>query len=260
MTSAQKRAISWEVDDIPIIGELYIPEKKGRQSYPALCICHGIPAGRTPDPADGGYPLLAQTFCHAGFVTMVFNFRGTGLSGGNIDLWGWTKDLKAVLDSLYAVEEVDRAHFCLMGFSGGAAVSTYVASQDQRVTSVVLCACPVHFQFLEKADSLIEHFRRIGLIRDKNFPLSTAEWRERFERVTPLLWIDKISPRPLLIIHGEQDTVVEVSHARTLYEKAREPKQIVIVEGGEHRLRLNEKAMKIALEWLKERIARLTQR
>lgn len=249
----QKRAVCLEVDNIKIIGELYIPEEEGKQSYPALCICHGIPAGRSPDPADGGYPLLAEKFYHAGFVTMVFNFRGTGLSGGNIDLWGWTRDLQAVLDYLYALSGVDKSYFWLMGFSGGAAVSTYVASQDHRVTSVVLCACPAHFQFLEKTHSLVEHFRRIGLIRDKGFPPSIEEWRERFERVTPLLWIDKISPRPLLIIHGKQDKVVEVSHAHALYQKAGIPKRIAIVEGGEHKLRLNEEAMHIALEWLRQR-------
>lgn len=255
----QKNAVSLEVDSIKISGELYIPEEKGKQSYPALCICHGIPAGRSPDPADGGYPLLAQKFCSAGFITMVFNFRGTGFSGGNIDLWGWTRDLKAALDYLYALEGVDKSRFWLMGFSGGAAVSTYMASQDRRITSLALCACPAHFQFLEKADSLLEHFRRIGLVRDKGFPSSVQEWRERFEQVTPLLWIDKVSPCPLLIVHGEQDKVVEVSHAHALYQKAREPKQIVIVEGGEHKLRLNEKAMDVVLEWLKEKVTRLTQ-
>jgi fermentation-respiration switch protein FrsA (DUF1100 family) len=251
----EKRGIRLEVDGIPILGEVYIPTGGATPVYPSLCICHGIPAGRPADPGDRGYPLLAERYCDAGFITAIFNFRGTGASGGNIDLLGWTRDLKAVLDYLYGLKEVNRSFFGVMGFSGGAAVSVYVAAQDLRVTSVITCACPAEFRFLEKTGNLIEHFRRIKLIRDNDFPPSAEEWRENFKQVTPLLWIDQISPRPLLIIHGDQDEVVEVSHAWTLYHRAREPKEIVIVEGGEHKLRLNENAMKIALEWLLRKVA-----
>jgi len=64
-------------------------------------------------------------------------------------------------------------------------------------------------------------------------------------------YVAEIAPRPLLLMHGSQDTTVEVSHAYKLYERAGEPKQIIIVDGAEHRLRQNERAMAIALDWLK---------
>ncbi len=251
----EKREVTLKVEGINIVGEIYFPLETGKQRYPTLCICHGIPAGRPPDPKDRGYPALAERFSNEGFLTMIFNFRGAGLSGGNLDFLGWTRDLEAVLDHLYALPEVDRSRFCLMGFSGGAAVSIYVSAHDLRVTSVVSCACPSEFGFLKGSpQSLIEHFRRIGLIRDQSFPPSVAEWWEGFQRISPLKWMDKIAPRPLLIVHGDQDEVVEINHAWTLYHKAREPKDIVIVKGGEHKLRLNESAMTKVLEWLKDKV------
>ena len=250
-----KRQVSLEVEGISIAGAVYIPEAANRQPCPALCICHGVPSGAPPTPGDRGYPGLAERFCHAGLVTMIFSFRGTGQSGGNLDLPGWTRDLKTSLDYLYDIREVDKTSFLLMGFSGGAAVSTYVAARDPRVTHVILCACPAQFRFLkEKAGDLIDHFRRIGVIRDEDFPPSPEEWYEGFQQINPLLFIDKIAPRPLLIVHGDHDEVVQVSDAGKLYAKAGEPKEIVIIEGGEHKLRLEEKAVEATLEWVGRRI------
>jgi uncharacterized protein len=250
----ERRGVSLLVDGIDILGELYLPE--GGKTFPALCICHGIPSGKPADPADGGYPLLAEKFSSAGFITLIFNFRGTGISGGDFDLQGWVKDLEAAIDYLYSHPEVEKSRLCLMGFSGGAATSVYVAAHDPRVTKVILCACPAEFRgFTEqrKVEDMIEDFRRINIIRNKDFPPSLEEWIKGFREVSPIQWIDKIAPRPLLILHGEEDDLIGVDQAWRLYEGARQPKEIAIIEGGEHKLRLSEKAMDFALEWLKAR-------
>ena len=242
----ERRNVSVMAEGIDIRGELYLPGEG--KVFPALCICHGIPSGNPPDPADGGYPLLAERFCKDGFITTIFNFRGTGISGGNFDLLGWVKDLEAVISYLHSLPEVDRSQLCLMGFSGGAAVSAYVAAHDPRISKVILCACPAEFSSLtNQGESQIEHFRRIGMFRDKDFPRSSEEWLNGFRHVAPINWIDKIAPRSLLLMHGNKG----VDHAWRLYEKAREPKEIAIIEDGEHKLRLSEKAIDTALKWLK---------
>jgi len=256
----EKRGISLTVEGINIVGELYLPEEGGK-ALPALCICHGIPSGKPADPTDGGYPLLAEKFCTAGFVTLIFNFRGTGASGGNFDIMGWVKDLEAAIDYLYSCPEVNSSRLCLMGFSGGAVVSAYVAAHDPRVSKVVLCACPTGFRDLADQEwwrPQIDHFRHIGIIRDKDFPPSADRWLKGFNHAAPLHWIDKIAPRPLLILQGEEDDLVEVSQAWRLYEKAREPKEIAIIKGGGHKLRLSQEAMDTALKWLKRGRVRLT--
>jgi alpha/beta superfamily hydrolase len=264
------RHLSLAIEGFNIEGELYLPVKEGKatlqaesqgEAYPALCICHGIPSGNPAEPNDPGYPWLAKSFAQAGFASLIFNFRGTGASGGNFDLLGWSRDLEAVLDYLPSQPEINPERLYLMGFSGGAAVSTYVAAHNPKVTALILCACPADLNSLirqieKDKGSVIERFRNIGIIRQRDFPLSVREWLEGFKQINPLLWIDQLSPRELFIIHGDQDELVPVSNAWSLYQKAKEPKEIAIIEGGGHRLRLNQQAMKLTSDWLLKAISK----
>jgi len=243
------------VDGIKLAGQFYLPDEGLQAPYPTVCICHGIPA-HVHDPKDRGYPLLAERICGEGLAVLIFNFRGSGFSGGNLDILGWTRDLKAAIEYLWMLPDVDKSRLSLLGFSGGAAVSVFVASQDKRVSSVVTCACPAEFGFATEVDepqSLIEHFRSLGTIRDKDFPYSTGEWLSGFRIVSPINYIAQISPRPLLLVHGSEDEVVAVTQAHRLYERAREPKQIVIINGAGHRLRQHDQAMTVVIDWLKAR-------
>ena len=236
-----------------MVGRLYWPQTKAEKPYPALCLCHGIPA-RAPDPSDRGYAALAERFCAEGFLVLIFNFRGAGESGGNFDILGWSWDLEAMLGLLYEQEQVDRSRLSVMGFSGGAAVAVYVAARDQQICSLVTCASPAQFsKFVtsEGLDELIAQLRSIGTIKDSDFPPSLEKWAQGFETITPLNCVHYISPRPLLIVHGDGDDVVDPGQAQMLYDKAGEPKELFMVPGGGHRLRIDETAMTKALEWLK---------
>jgi fermentation-respiration switch protein FrsA (DUF1100 family) len=251
-----RRMVTLEVEGLKISGQLYLPDESNQTPYPTVCVCHGIPV-KSPDPNDRGYPLLAERICREGLAVLIFNFRGTGASNGNLDILGWTRDLKAVIDYLWALPEVDRSHLSLLGFSGGAAVSVYVAVQDNRVSSIVTCACPAEFDSLIGANdsqSIIDHFREIGAIRDKDFPYSVEDWLSGFRLISPIKCVAGIVPRPLLLVHGSKDELVDVSHAYKLYAKARQPKQIIIVDGAGHRLRQNEGAMAIVIDRLKSQL------
>ncbi|MFC2034660.1 alpha/beta hydrolase [Chloroflexota bacterium] len=251
-----KITVVQEVEGLKISGQLYLPTEGDQAARPTVCICHGIPSGRRPDPSDGGYPLLAEKICYEGFAVFIFNFRGTGASDGNLDITGWTRDLKAVIDYLGTLPQVDKSHLSLLGFSGGAIVSIYVASHDTRISSVVSCACPAEFTLLAKFEnpsSLIEHFRGIGAIRDENFPHSVKGWINDFRLVSPIKYVARIAPRPLLLVHGNRDETVPVNHAYELHARAGEPKRIVIVDGAGHRLRQDDRAMATVIDWLKAR-------
>jgi fermentation-respiration switch protein FrsA (DUF1100 family) len=247
-----KRNFTLKVDNLNLPGEVYFPETTSKPC-PALSLCHGIPSGQPGSSDDTGYPGLAEKFCAAGFITLIFSFRGAGKAQGNLDMLGWTRDLKAAIDYLSSMDEVDKSRLCLLGSSAGAAVSVYVAANDPRVSSLVTFACPAEFSFLtdkQRAEATIDHFRSIGVIRDADFPPSLDDWLAGFGAVSPLKWINKISPRPLLLIHGDKDDLVPIEHARRLYEKAGEPKKLVIIPGAGHRLRLEHKAVNAALDWL----------
>jgi fermentation-respiration switch protein FrsA (DUF1100 family) len=245
--------ITLTVDNLRLPGKVYFPETTKSQC-PALCLCHGIPSGQPASSGDTGYPGLAERFCAAGFITLIFSFRGAGEAQGNLDMLGWTRDLTAAIDYLSGLEEVDRSRLNVLGSSAGAAVSVYVAAKDLRVSSLVTFACPADFGFMtdkKRAKATIDRFRSIGVIRDAGFPPSPDEWTDGFSEVAPIKWISKISPRPLLLIQGNKDDLVPVEHARKLFEKAGEPKKLVIIPGAGHRLRLEEKAIATALDWLK---------
>lgn len=243
-----RRAVTLWVDGIDISGWLYLPGDEA--PYPVVCVCHGIPT-KPPEPDDGGYPELAESVCRHGLAVFIFNFRGTGASGGNLDILGWTRDLKAVLDYLRALPEVDRSYLALLGFSGGAAVAVYLASQEKRVSAVAACACPADFSlFLDKPQPLVDHFRSIGAIRDKDFPRSAPDWFDGFRVVSPIEHVAGIAPRPLLLVHGDRDETVAVDDASRLYARAGEPKQLVIVGGAGHRLRQDAQAMAVVTDWL----------
>lgn len=247
-----KKDFSLKIEAIAINGRLFLPDAKA--PYSTVCVCHGIPAGNPPDPNDGGYPLLAERICAYGFAVLIFNFRGTGISGGNMDLLGWTRDLKGIIDYICSLPEIDKKHIGLLGFSGGAAVSIYVAARDSRVSSVAACACPADFSLLigsNKPESYVDHYRKIGAIRDEDFPKSAALWLDGFRRIRPVDGVGRIAPRPLLIIHSRDDETVPVSHAHSLYEKAGEPKQLIELDGAGHKLRHDMRVLDTFLQWFK---------
>lgn len=248
-----KRNFTLKVDNFHIPGEVYFPETTVN-ACPALCLCHGIPSGQPNASNDKGYPGLAEMFRDAGFITLIFSFRGAGEAEGNLDMLGWARDLKAAIDYLAGLREVDKSRLCLLGSSAGAAVSVYVAANDPRISALVTFACPAEFGFLtdkQRVKATIDRFRSIGVIKDADFPPSPGEWVGGFSKIAPIKWINKISPRPLLLIQGDQDDLVTVAHARKLFEKAQQPKKLVIIPGAGHRLRLEERAINTALDWLK---------
>ena len=66
-------------------------------------------------------------------------------------------------------------------------------------------------------------------------------------------YVSKISPVPLLFVHGEKDKIVPLSQGLKLYEKAQKPKTLFRVPEGEHSNSLrveNKKYRKKLLSWL----------
>jgi dipeptidyl aminopeptidase/acylaminoacyl peptidase len=240
-----------QVDGVSLVGQLFLPDLAAK--YPLVCLCHGVPSGNPPDPDDGGYPELAERLCRHGLAVFWFNFRGTGESGGNLDLAGWARDLQAVLNYLWEQDNFDKARLSLVGFSAGAAVSIFVAAGDSRVSGVIACCCPAEIVFSNQDNNwqaVIDRFRAIGVFRDRSFPPSVEEWAANCQSINPINYIDKIAPRPLLLIHGSDDQVVPLEHAQRLYEKAGVPKRLIVIDGAGHRLRRDNRVIEALLKWL----------
>jgi pimeloyl-ACP methyl ester carboxylesterase len=90
--------------------------------------------------------------------------------------------------------------------------------------------------------------RRIGRIRGCKFPY--------LERA-----MAKLSPRPLLMIHGGSDTYIKPDMARKIFEHARPPKEFWLVEGAKHNQAIQvagEEYQQRVLEFFLEHLAGIT--
>jgi uncharacterized protein len=239
-------------DGITIRGRVFFPAAKPSMLYPAVIICHGIPgSGTARPPHDPGYEKLAEGLTSEGIAAVVFNFRGCGDSGGDFDMAGWVRDLEAVLDKILNTPHIDPTRVMLLGFSGGGAAAIRVAADNPAVYSLAVVGTPAHFGIFEKDPSkILEDFRNRGIIRDAGFPSSTDRWINAFADIEPRRWIAQFRGKHLLIVHGDADEVVPVEHAREIYEHAPAGvATLTIVPGGLHRLRLDERCVKILEDW-----------
>ena len=68
-----------------------------------------------------------------------------------------------------------------------------------------------------------------------------------------------VAPRPLLIVHGEEDTTLPVTNADMIYQWAMEPKEKVIYPGASHGLReCRNEVYELLNEWLVRRLRQTT--
>jgi len=67
--------------------------------------------------------------------------------------------------------------------------------------------------------------------------------------------VAELAPRPLLLIHGTADTVLPDECSRMLYERAREPKLLKLVDGADHRLSGHGEELFVLIgDWLKAKL------
>ncbi len=255
----QERDLVLSSDGITLRGTVVAPPRAG--GWPLVVLCHGIPSGVTVE-GDPGYGALAFRFVERGAGACCFNFRGTGESGGNFSLPGWLRDLGAVLDAAAsaagAFEGCDAHRVALMGFSGGGAVSIICAARRGGLRGVASLSSPADFARLmsrEGMGAFIAHARTIGIIRDPDFPPSEEEYYREMLECNPVREVGGLAPTPLLLVHGDEDELVPVEEAHRLFAAAAEPKELYIVKGGGHKLRLNPEAVDKAVSWVLERLA-----
>ena len=253
-----ERDFELDAGGVVLRGKVLLPSPGGR--WPLAVLCHGIPSGLAVE-GDPGYHALARRFVESGAAACYFNFRGTGRSEGDFSLAGWVADLEAVLAAAAATERpfegCNPARIALMGFSGGGAVGIICAARANGLAGLAALSSPADFSRLvsrEGVGSFIEHARSIGIIRDPAFPPSEEGFYGEMAAHSPVREVARLAPTPLLIVHGDQDDLVPVQEAYRLFEAAAEPKELYIVKGGGHKLRLNPEAMDKAVAWMLEKL------
>ena len=247
---------------IPLVGAFFVPVGQG--PHAALVVCHGLPAGRPPDdqsgepiaaPADDGltYAEIAEMAAQRGLATVIFNFRGTGESGGNYHPLGWAQDLEAVLSWVWERPEVDIDRIGVFGSSMGARVAIYVTARRPEVAALVSFAAPARNSWSRTPEEMVSSAREIGIIRDADFPPSAQRWFEEYKEMDVVEAVGRVSPRRLLLMHGDADDVVPPEDAATLLANADASNtQLMMLPGAGHRFRGNVSAIDMAIDWLVE--------
>jgi alpha-beta hydrolase superfamily lysophospholipase len=249
----RRESFSLVSDGITIRGQILFPSARPAILYPALIICHGIPGSGTARPLDDpGYEGLAEDFSSLGIATVIFNFRGCGVSGGDFDMMGWVRDLEAVLDKILNTPHIDPTRVMLLGFSGGGAAAIRVAADSARVYGLAAAGTPSHFGIFEKdAADIVSDFRERGLIRDPGFPRDPDRWIDGFKEIEPRRWIAQVRAKHILIVHGDADELIPVEHSREIFSNAPAGvAELKVIPGGMHRLRLDPRCIELLREWL----------
>lgn len=164
----------------------------------------------------------------SGYRIFLLDYRGYGKSGGKATLGGIQADALAALDALFGMDEVDGDRVAVLGQSLGGAVAVYaVANSPYKARIRVLVVDSAFSGYREIAR---EKFTEVSVPRILRSPLS----RLVPDRYSPRLWIGRLAPVPVLIIHGDADRIVPVAHGERIFALAGEPKALWIVRGAGH--------------------------
>ncbi len=227
-----------------------VPVAASNEPRPAVILCHGFPIGPLDARRSGGtFPQLIDRIAHdLGYVGMAFNFRGTGTSGGDFSLQGWVDDLRSAVDYISAMTHPTRV--VLVGTNTGGSIAICVAADDPRVRAAALLSPRADFDdWSDHPRRFLEHAREIGAIKAPGFPPSFEEWSRAFRRFRPVDAARRFGPRPLLVMHGDDDESVPSSEARQL-AAAHGSAELSVFSGAGHRLRHDPRAIAVLLGWL----------
>ncbi len=153
-------------------------------------------------------PFLEELLS-AGFSVLAWDYRGYGANEGRPTESNCYQDIEAVYE--YAVSELGLKPETIIahGRSVGGAMAIHLAA-NRPVAGLV-------------AESSFTAAIRV-VTRVPLYPF------DKFENIAK---ISKISC-PVLVIHGDADGIIPFAHGRRLFEKARDPKFSLWVEGAGH--------------------------
>jgi uncharacterized protein len=249
----QSRSVVFRSDELTLEGELIVPDAPRA----VILLCHGIPAGGPPNPEDEGYAGFARALAARGFAAMWFNFRGCRGAPGEFSMSGWCTDVGGALDALARVKDLDGLARALVGSSAGGMAAIDVAADREDVALVATLAAPSTLAALgDDEQAVVQRLRNIGIIHDPAYPPDPKAWWGDLVGRAALKAINRIAPRPLLLIHGDADDVVPYDHAERLFAQAAEPKELVRIPRGAHQLRKDPRAVDALTDWLDRRLAR----
>ena len=203
----------------------YVPGRNGA----AVIMLHGIGSNR------GEHLTLARDLNSRGYGALLMDLRAYGESEGEVSTVGVreVRDIAAAVDYLRQQPGVESNRIVLYGRSLGAVVGIQAAARIPEIRAVVADSSFSSVEWLV-------HNQFSGVVNlpswTSSLVLYFAERQTGIDPATisPVRDVGRISPRPLLIVHGENDRMFNVENAHLLDDAAREPKELWIVPGVGH--------------------------
>jgi|AGTN01.2.fsa_nt_gi Putative lysophospholipase. len=157
--------------------------------------------------------LLIASLVHCGGSVFVYDYRGYGKSAGKASVDGIQQDGLAAYDFLTKEKNVRPSDIVLYGESLGCAVSSNIFSKR-----------PVGGVILQSGFSSIQTAARdrlpwMWLYPDQLYPQRSLTNMVAYRGAHP----------PLLIMHGEQDSILFPQYSKEVFAAASEPKQLVML-------------------------------
>lgn len=213
-------------DNLTLKGWYVPPQGKG-----VVIFLHGLGSDRTELLDEAGL-VVAD-----GYGALLFDLRSCGQSDGKVATMGYLerRDVRAAVDFVHSRAGADFP-VALFGHSMGAGTALLSAAEMPEVGAVI-----VESAFTTLEDNVNDGVRALTGLPPFPFAglvvfFSEQETGLNLHTIRPLDVIAQISPRAVLLIHGEKDAVIPVHNSITLYAAAKEPKQLYILPAATHGL------------------------
>lgn len=162
----------------------------------------------------------------AGWNVLTFDYRGYGESHGRVSRAGTIADSRAALDYLLSRPDVDRARLIAFGQSLGGAIGIVLTAERKELRGLAVDGAFDSYRGIANW-----HVRRNPLLFCLGWWIPPLLMTKGYD---PIDYVGRIAPRPLLIMHGTRDSVVDPNMARRLYAAAGNPKELWLIEGADH--------------------------
>jgi hypothetical protein len=214
------------------------------------------------DGTLNGVPTLthiAGALAEAGFISVRYDRRGTGQSGGRVEsatLHNYSEDVRSAFDWLEDRNDIDRDQIALLGVGDGAWIALQAAADERDIAAVVSISAPS----VSGAEFVLEQqeqrFNEMGLSQDERVAnrelqlrihdavltgdgwdeleddirqQADSPWFQSYLSFDPAEVLEDVRS-PLLFLAGSADELVGMSHAQQLGAIAREENRVSNIE------------------------------
>lgn len=196
------------------------------------------------------YPELADRVAEdCGYNALAFGFRGTAGAEGEFSLGNWLTDLRAAITVLQTDDRVGQVWVC--GFGLTAALAIWAAALDQSIAGVAALGCPADLDdWAADPKRAWDYAHRCGVVSTSLTGWGIDAWAREMRECRPVSRLPAVLPRPVLVVHGDQDEWVSGTDVLALFDAAEGQLEVHRLHGANQHLRHDPRALAILLGWL----------